>query len=526
MKAESEIWQVMAGGEIYQAELPMLKDWIVEGIVRPDDLVRKGNFKWIEANRAPALRRVFSGEEQPPFDAVAGTAMSLANAGATDAAHQRVAPAPASNEGWSQPSPARQTEATAWQPSLHEAPASDACSDAEPFIEAVSESPVEPEHCHAEHQRDYICRVCGATFCRACVKFPEGARIALCAQCGDFCRPFAEVRARQEHSEFQASGFGLGDFKLALAYPFKNVVSLLFGAALYAVLLFAGFRGQILAYAIIFGCISIVINKVAYGKLDKDFLPDFGSFSAWDDLFMPLLMGIGVTAVTIGPTLLLLAALLFGWIGGSPDTAPADSPALADAQAQTSQGADGSRLEEDIDTLLDSEADPQKQAEAMKSVQAMTPAGQISRQLEESEAEPGMARQVFGQLASRPGLIAILLLVTLGWAVLYYPMAVAVAGYTENIWSVVNPLVGLDTIRRMGLVYAKAFAMYAFVQAIGLVVGLVVGLVTAPFNLPLVGNLPATFIDGMLTFYINLVVACILGLAIFKSADRLGIETE
>ena len=44
-------------------------------------------------------------------------------------------------------------------------------------------------------------------------------------------------------------------------------------------------------------------------------------------------------------------------------------------------------------------------------------------------------------------------------AFFYYPMALAVAGYTQSFGSVVNPLVGLDTIRRMGSTCFKAFGM-------------------------------------------------------------------
>src|SRR5437762_3101527 len=66
MKAETEIWQVKSGEEVYQADLTTLKQWVGEGLVQPTDMVRKGGLKWIEAGRAPGLRRVFTGEEQPP----------------------------------------------------------------------------------------------------------------------------------------------------------------------------------------------------------------------------------------------------------------------------------------------------------------------------------------------------------------------------------------------------------------------------------------------------------------------------
>lgn len=76
------------------------------------------------------------------------------------------------------------------------------------------------------------------------------------------------------------------------------------------------------------------------------------------------------------------------------------------------------------------------------------------------------------------------------------------------------------------LVFFKSFGMVLLIRMVGFVVALIVAMITAPFTLPFVGNLPAMFIDGAVTFYFNLVVACILGLSLFKCADRLGIATD
>ena len=62
------------------------------------------------------------------------------------------------------------------------------------------------------------------------------------------------------------------------------------------------------------------------------------------------------------------------------------------------------------------------------------------------------------------------------------------------------------------------------IQIITLAAGIVVGLITAPFDMPFVGNLPGTFIQGVVAFYASLVLAYVLGLALFKSADRLGLD--
>jgi hypothetical protein len=314
--------------------------------------------------------------------------------------------------------------------------------------------------------------------------------------------------------EWQGEGFGLADFRRALAYPFKHTASLLGGALLYGFLLLAGMRGQLLASALVFGCISLIVRRVGYGRIERDFMPDFGEFSFWDDLIVPCALGAGVAVVSIGPTLLLLLALLFGWFGG------AQAPATL---APAPQGPTVTR--EDLGTLANG-GTAEQEAELERKINSMRPGAEVARQLEASKQGEQTAFVVVRQLLARPGLILLLALAALGWAVFYHPMALLVAGWTESLKSVLNPLVGLDTMRHMGLTYFKAFLMYLAVETAALVLTFAVGILTAPFDLPLVGNLPGTFLSGVVTFYTSLVVACLLGLALFKSADRLGIEID
>src|ERR1051326_7290855 len=63
--SEHETWHVMTPEGVFDADLQTLKQWITEGAVHPTDKVRKGSLKWIDAGRAPMLRRVFNGEETP-----------------------------------------------------------------------------------------------------------------------------------------------------------------------------------------------------------------------------------------------------------------------------------------------------------------------------------------------------------------------------------------------------------------------------------------------------------------------------
>lgn len=114
----------------------------------------------------------------------------------------------------------------------------------------------------------------------------------------------------------------------------------------------------------------------------------------------------------------------------------------------------------------------------------------------------------------------------IGWGIFYYPMALTVAGYTQSFGAVVNPVVGLDTIRRMGTTYFKAFAMVIVVQVVSLVISVIISIATSPFAMPFFGNLVDSFIDARFTFYFNLVIACILGLSLFKCAHRLDISFD
>jgi hypothetical protein len=105
-------------------------------------------------------------------------------------------------------------------------------------------------------------------------------------------------------------------------------------------------------------------------------------------------------------------------------------------------------------------------------------------------------------------------------------MALAVAGYSEDLGSILNPLVGLDTVKRMGGVYWKVFGMYLVVQGIGFLLSFLVNLLTASLTLPLMGNIPARLLDGVITFYASLAVAYLLGLALNHCAPQLNIPAD
>jgi hypothetical protein len=488
MSVKNELWQVMIQGEVYEADMESLKQWVVEGRVLPTDKVRKGNLKWIQADRAPAMRPIFSGAEswQPVSVPVPGA--------------------------WSE----EPDYSTPQIDSVIDEPGA-----AFPASDPLSRTPNASAACyqHPQAPPEYVCRACGANLCRECPKLVGTSKVALCPLCGDLCQPYQKLQERGARQSYQRSGFGFKDFGLALRYPLKNILTLVAAAMFYGFLLMAGFRGQMIAYMILFGCISLVINRVSSGKMDRSFMPDFSSFSWWDDLFMPGLLGVGITIVTLGPMIVLLLALWFGVLNASSPV-PVNPAQMQDAPEEQSP-----LTQEDWEELTNP-TDAKKSEEVVNKINQLHPAHQMNKEIENSKDSSSSLTGSLGPFLAASATIILLFLLAIAWAVFYYPMALAVAGYTEDFWSTVNPLIGIDTIRRMGMVYVKAFLMYLCIEAVGFVVSMIIHIVTAPFDMPFVGNLPAKFLDGMVTFYISLVLACILGLALYKCADKLDIPTD
>jgi hypothetical protein len=489
MSAQPEIWRVSTPEGVFEADLDTLKQWISEGCVLPTDKVCKGNLSWIEAGRVPKLKGAFSGEPAPvpglktiSFETFVESNPAFANT---------------------------QTQATTTSTAWGEPPT------------VVTPHSTTACHNHPEADPAYVCRMCGALFCKQCPKFVNG-KVAVCPLCGDLCREYQAVVEKAARVELQSSGFGMGDFGRAIRYPFQHKAALIGGALIYGFLLLAGLRGGALAGVLMFGCISHVINQIAWGRFNRSFMPDFSAFSIWDDVVVPVFLGLGVTIVTWGPLIVLVVALMFGVLsaGVAEGSAFGGGDQVAESTGPSS---------EDLSVLTDPNADPAKLAEANKNLQEVRPGAQIAQEAENAKAEASDPAAPLRELLPYLGAgmsIAILLLLFAGWGLFYYPMALTVAGYTQSFGSVINPLVGLDTIRRMGATYFKAFAMVMMVQLVSFAVGVVIAVITSPLALPFMGNIVGGFINATFTFYFNLVVACILGLSLFKSADRLGISVD
>jgi hypothetical protein len=96
----------------------------------------------------------------------------------------------------------------------------------------------------------------------------------------------------------------------------------------------------------------------------------------------------------------------------------------------------------------------------------------------------------------------------------------------------INPLTGLKAISRIGSNYWKLFLMYLGLIGLTGVIGVAILMVMIPHNLltgvgviwlPVISLLiflPLSIGLGLLVFYLNIVIACLIGRTLFKSADE------
>lgn len=559
MEYNNDVWQVMVEGQVYEAPYSELIQWHTEGCFHPTDMVRKGNHPWIEACKVPQLRQIFSSaplvmpvQQQQPVPSFAASYQQPAhdvkafqqpspsvNNFNPNAANPNTFGAPPNapvygNGVGNSFNPQQQNQPQLpnnnyQQQQVHVSPQPQQPHYPQPQFPQLQFTqpqngwtpPPPPQNflsdncaAHPHIPAKYICRACSALLCNDCPK-KMGMTVYLCPHCGAMCEPYEQMRKKRETALRKSQGFSFEDLGQAIMYPLKFPSSLIGGMLLYAIFSFGGIVGSLLAYMLIFGCMVVIIRQVAWGRLERNFLATIGENGVLDDLIKPGFLGFGVTLVSFGPLILGFIIFLYLTLG-----------AASDALQQRN-------LPQNQPQMIQLQSDPGKEVFE----KARRDAAQRERQLDSAQKEKELAetkqqaaqisspRNPFSTLLAAAVPLILLMLFGLAWGFFYYPMALAIAGYTQDFLSVINPLVGIDTMKRMGSTYFKAFGMYVIIIIIQGALGFVVGILTIPFNTPF-GNIPQNLIGGAVTFYSSMVIACLLGLALFKCSDKLGIETD
>ena len=297
--ANQEIWQVEVGGQIYEADLTELATWVADGALQPEDKVRRGNLRWIEARKVPLLVTHFNAKRD-------GTPPPKVVVTVSDAAKESVAP-----------------------PTVTEPLPAPTVSFSVPPTSSFQVS--NPAFCinHSDRPTVYICRDCEKTYCKVCPS-SYGGSVKICPACGALCHAKEQVKAAsQKAASFQeasAQGFGFSDLANAVNYPFRFKFSLAVGAVMYT--FFSLGRGAsamggifmvaasivclMLANMFTFGILAHTTEEFSQGKIDGDFMPRFDEFSMWDDVVHPFFLSLGAYISSFG--LFILVVLIGGYM--------------------------------------------------------------------------------------------------------------------------------------------------------------------------------------------------------------------
>jgi uncharacterized membrane protein YgdD (TMEM256/DUF423 family) len=316
---------------------------------------------------------------------------------------------------------------------------------------------------HHTEPSTYVCPKCTVGYCAACETTVRESTV-ICPVCEAFCVPVKKYEEGQELVR-QRQRSMMEELQTIATYPLRDPMA-------YAMLaVFSGFFalgarlggmlwviGTILSMGALYGYCFYALNRVASGNL-KDFMPPIGDF--WE-FVEPCKLGLAAFLASTGPLLLIVT-----WAGFSvAKSFMADAPAPIEMSVVHAQVA--------------SEAE---------------------------EATP--------QLSGGAMLLATLLLIpAILWKIAYTPVALTVAALSRSVLSILNPMVALDTVKRMGIVYWQAMLIYAVLAFGQWVLNFLLSFI------PYLGAVVASFVDA----YIYLAIGCTLGLAVFKKAPELGFD--
>jgi hypothetical protein len=564
-----EIWQIDAGGQIYEARFEELAEWIEEGSLLRQDKVRRGSLRWIEAHKVPGLIKFFN-EKDSGNIVVSTTAAGLKPENLKPQPENFSASVPATSfQDNSSTAESFEEIAGFDNPPKDFQNESDSTYSRQESEQSAGQniSQLSGVCCvHAEAAAEYFCETCANAFCKLCPS-SYGGSVKICPFCGAMCQSIKKYNQEQQ-KRFRVDAavyeaFGLIDFSRALEHPFKFKTSFIFGAIIFAVFSFgqsaAVIGGMFMMFSALFcvlasnmltfGILANIVDNFSQGKLETNFMPDFDDFSLWDDVVHPFFLSIGAYIASFGPFIMVLIVGVYLVINSMtaqintvkdeitkiPGTEFYDNRKTARQSDEVKQLTENLRKqneqrlnrqteiasgnqptainEENAESERLSEMIQQSRKEQLESVVGQSP-----------ETQQKEYAQMFRGVLNLAAPLVIFGFLAFLWGLFYFPAACAVAGFTRSFTATINPFVGLDTIKRLGFDYAKILLMSLVMLIMTTVAGMVLSIVFSPFNIPQMGNLPAKVVGSIFTFYFSIVFSCVLGYALFKNADKLKLH--
>jgi hypothetical protein len=330
---------------------------------------------------------------------------------------------------------------------------------------------------HPQVRSEHVCPNCAKGFCGSCTQKVQNA--AICPSCEGLCLAATAYEEMQDKAK-QRDRSMMDEVPVIARYPLRDTMAFVL-LALFT--WFFGLAASFMAYAALLskGVLTWysfnAVSKVSIGNM-RDLMPDFRDVS---DIAHAVRLSLAALAISAGPFFLCVFLI------------PGASMLLS-----TRSAAQGPRLE------------------VVHAQPPASPAEEEDEKDDDKAADKGEAHSPFEarrEGASMMAPVAMLAIVMAAlWMIAYMPVALIVAALSKSILSTLNPIIGIDTIKKMGSVYWQALGVYLVLVVTQFVLGLVLNLI------PFAGGLVMGFVNA----YAALAIGCTLGLAVFKKGAELG----
>lgn len=342
-----------------------------------------------------------------------------------------------------------------------------------------------------------VCTQCGKGWCPECVQRHGTANI--CPDCDALCTSTKE-KEDAEKIERQRRRPLRDEIGTVLTYPLKDPMAYLMMAfvvgifsAAAKIAMWGGTIAVIISTGLLYSYSFTAINRVADGNT-TNFMPDISDIS---DLIKPVFLGIAAMIISRGPFLVLTFALGMSIFSMLPGFGPSE-PTFEDTGG----------MPQSYRTMLQNEGLSPEEIDEIEAEWGQMSDGTGGFDMEMDSGPPSA-----GAIGTAVGAIIAIPFALLWW-LLYAPIALIAAAISQSFFATLNPITGIDAIRRMGSIYWEAWIVYLAIAIVSGIVSSVLGFI------PLIGPFLGAFVDA----YAYLSFGCLLGFAVFKRARELGVD--
>jgi hypothetical protein len=523
-KSNQETWLVDACGKIYEASFEELTEWITEGVLLPDDKVKRGHLRWLPAEKAPELHQFF-------YQHVTGTLVSGTK------------PKENISEVFSH-----------FQTGDFESER----PEKRPYTLKIASTIVNTKNqslfclIHPDREYHYVCTICGTSFCKECPK-SYGGNVKICPMCGGMCaafdqigenvdmaipainKPYVRVINKNETEEAEVkkleTKIHFNDLIEAVANPFRFPSGLIAGTVLLtfaitgiSVLALGGYlligvaaSISFLTLMMTFSTLAKTIENFLHERKLITFMPELKKFTFWEDFIQPVFLGIGVYLVTFGLFVTIaVSAGIYAWVQVSDslervETEMRSSHSNLNSKMEMLKGKPeaGGKEKNNIDKKVNETL--QNQISDVFGANYLADTQQIEKVIRSF-----LRLSIFFQM---PICFAFIL------GLIYFPSACSVAASSRSFGKTVNVINGIKTIKKFGFDYIKILLLHLYFATICFCLAMECYFVLSYFEYQFAGLITGLIVGSFPAFYFWLVFSYILGIGLYKKQPQ-EIESE